>query len=36
MLPILLKVNENYKIKLSAERWNEIKPFVVFKKVQKD
>ena len=35
MLPLLLKINKNFKINLTAEKWNELKPFVTYRKVLK-
>lgn len=36
MLPLVLKVSKNHKINITAERWNELKPFVTFRKVLKE
>lgn len=37
MLPLLLKLNpETFKIKMSAEKWTQLKPFVTFRKINKD
>lgn len=38
MLPLLLRLDENIfnKIHISADRWTELKPFVTFRKVQRE
>lgn len=38
MLPLLLRLDENIfnKIHITADRWTELKPFVTFRKVQRE
>ena len=36
MLPLLLKVNNLFKLNLTAERWNELKSFVTYRRVAKE
>lgn len=36
MLPLLLKMNPNFKMSITAERWTELRPFVTYRKVLKD
>ena len=36
MLPLLLKVNPSFKLSITAERWNEVKPYVTYRKAVKD
>jgi hypothetical protein len=35
-LPILLKLNPNFKIQISVEIWSRIKSLITFKRLQKD